>query len=430
MSFAENMEHTGEVVSADDELVLTYIRSGEISNGVGAMTEDEIDRLLDLVARRLGIDQILTDRGVRTIATRDGRRVLYLTARATDALAAMHRIEHETVDKPAFAEFDSVKFFTARVAAVHPADCPVCKRGRRREESQGTVPFPASRDPEEIANAHMHSETKGRRRSTVVVLGFGFIDESEIPGLMAANSGRAARSSTPRSLAAASTTTSAQPANDARDSTAAAPAREPEPTAIDRLADSLAQLDGPLTVDQLVTIWCDHEREITDEAGGDRERIDRADALIRDRAMVPMSKHAFHVAIRVAKACEKEPRLRYIRTALAIAPSLHAIAVMWRDLQPEIAGLDPHHQDLAQQLAVDALRARDPSIAQPKKWLRDALAAPSVARFETPTFAIAADGAREPVDPLAQAANPDPVKTPPESPSANRIAARTPRVKF
>ena len=418
MSVAESIDIVPALVDPNEhDDLINYIRSGEITGGIDLLTEDEVDRILDRIAQRLGIDQLLTNRGVQTILTRENRRVIYITAKATDALAAMHRIEHETIEKPTFCDFDGVKFFTARVRATHTDACLVCSRGRRPAESTGTVPFPRSRDPQDIANAHMHSETKARRRSTLVVLGIGFVDESELDGLMSAANGSAQRE-----IASVST----------RPVSAPAPASDPEPTALDRLRDSLAQFEGPLSVDQLVAIWCDHEREITDEAGGDDERIGYADALIRERAAVPMSKHAFHTAIRVAKACEREPQLRAVRSALAAAPSLAGIASTWRELQPEIAGLDAHHQDLAQQIAVDALRARDGSISQPKKWLRDALAAPSVARFETPRIEIGADHATSSIDPLAQAASPDrTTNAAPETPSAsNRIATRNPRVRF
>lgn len=336
-----------DIVPADPETerddVLTYIRSGELSDGVDLMSEAEVERVLLRITLRLGLDPLLSDRPVRTITTRDGRRVLYITAKGTDALAAKHRITHETIEKPTFYDFDGVKLFSARVRAKDP--------NGREAESTGTVPFPASRDPQEVGDAHMHSETKARRRSTLVVLGIGFHDESELAGVITG-------SSKSRRVAA--------PAADsqfAKRETPVAEPSEPEPTALDRLRDDLDQHGATVALEQALAIWNDHKREIPIEDVG------RASNIVRERLAVPMSSSAFGNAIRLAEQCEKSPALRAIRTALAKCTTPGELVATWDALAPDLASLaaaDPYsHHFATHEVFFDAVRRFEPGAPHP-----------------------------------------------------------------
>lgn len=96
----------------------------------------------------------------------NGKEVLYATRGATDALAAIHKLNREIVDGPKVIDLGGTKLVYAVCKVTHP--------NGRFETATATVPLV---DP---VNVLMKVETKAKRRATLSILGLGVLDEMEL----------------------------------------------------------------------------------------------------------------------------------------------------------------------------------------------------------------------------------------------------------
>ena len=106
--------------------------------------------------------------------TLDGRVVLYVTKDGTDQLRNRDDISTEIVSRVRDADLD-VYSDTARAR----------RPDGRHEESMGAVTVRGLAG-EALANAMMKAETKAKRRATLSICGLGFLDESEVGDIPAA----------------------------------------------------------------------------------------------------------------------------------------------------------------------------------------------------------------------------------------------------
>lgn len=100
-----------------------------------------------------------------------GKEVLYAKKDCTDQLRSLRRISVQVVSKEMDAGLIVV---TARAVAADG----------RQDEDFGAVPLPSN--GEARANAIMKAITKAKRRVTLSICGLGFLDESELDGIPAA----------------------------------------------------------------------------------------------------------------------------------------------------------------------------------------------------------------------------------------------------
>ena len=96
----------------------------------------------------------------------NGKEIMYAKARATDQLAAIHRLNREIIDGPKLIDLGGTKLIYCVARVTHP--------NGRVETATATVPFV---DP---VNVLMKAETKSKRRGTLAILGMGMLDESEL----------------------------------------------------------------------------------------------------------------------------------------------------------------------------------------------------------------------------------------------------------
>lgn len=102
----------------------------------------------------------------------NGKLRLYARRDATDQLRKIHRVSLAIVARE---RTDDLYVVTAR--ATTPEG--------RVDESIGAVPLTGKKG-EDLANALMKAETKAKRRVTLAIVGLGFLDESEVESITAA----------------------------------------------------------------------------------------------------------------------------------------------------------------------------------------------------------------------------------------------------
>jgi hypothetical protein len=101
--------------------------------------------------------------------TLNGKQTFYVAKGATDQLAKIHNVTRKILSREMLQDA-----YVVTVRATLPDG--------REEESIGAVPV-AGLKGEAFSNALMKAETKGKRRSTLSILGLGLLDESEIDSI-------------------------------------------------------------------------------------------------------------------------------------------------------------------------------------------------------------------------------------------------------
>ena len=100
----------------------------------------------------------------------NGKERLYALKEASDQLRKLHGVSIEIVARN---RHEDVYCVTARASTADG----------RKDESIGVVAI-GSKKGEDLANALMKAETKAKRRVTLSICGLGFLDETEIDGLI------------------------------------------------------------------------------------------------------------------------------------------------------------------------------------------------------------------------------------------------------
>jgi hypothetical protein len=162
------------------------------------------------------------------VVRRRGGELYYLTRRATDDLAALHRLRREVVDGPRVIQGAGAPVVYAVCRATHPDG--------RSVTASATVAFD---DP---ANALMTCETKAKRAATIALLGLELYDDAPttavLPGGPTAND------------------------NAARPAVAAAPRFDTGPVAtavVDAYFAAVARVARP---DDAVDLWLAHRADL------------------------------------------------------------------------------------------------------------------------------------------------------------------------
>lgn len=148
-------------------------RTAAIGKDPRAWNTDQRAEYLRSLCRALRLNPLT---GPLQFITLNGKEVLYATRQATDQLAAMHRLNRETVRGPEIVDLGGTKVVLCQVRATLPD-------GR---SEMATATLPAT----DLVNALMKCETKAKRRATLSIIGLGLLDESELETIPEAQSAK------------------------------------------------------------------------------------------------------------------------------------------------------------------------------------------------------------------------------------------------
>jgi hypothetical protein len=146
------------------EIIEAVIAKGDLAN----LTAEERAKYYVRVCQTVGLNPMTRPFEYITL---NQKLTLYARKDCTDQLRSLHNI---SVTELSESERDGVFIVTAKVT-----------NGTRSDAAKGAVSIKGLAG-ENLANAMMKAETKAKRRATLSICGLGFLDESEVEDIPAA----------------------------------------------------------------------------------------------------------------------------------------------------------------------------------------------------------------------------------------------------
>ena len=147
----------------------TVLEQVVVKGDLSKLTEGERVTYYNEVCRSIGVNPLTQPFQYITL---NGKLTLYATRACTDQLRGTRRLTAQVIGRE---RIDDVYVVTARVSAPDG----------RSDESIGAVTI-GNLKSDALANALMKAETKAKRRATLSLIGLGWLDETEIETIPAA----------------------------------------------------------------------------------------------------------------------------------------------------------------------------------------------------------------------------------------------------